>query len=305
MRLDSLIYCHLIAILLRLGGYEYKLLNKTNIAPDDPHFQHFTDLIRFNNSEGGIRVYVQALVGLASLVTIWRLIIDRNLIDLISTIVSVPFTLWYWTELLPFERSFLTTPYELVYKLIGHHVVFGLFVWTLFSLSLLSARPKYIREPVELLFLNVILGMLIFDLTLDIPLLSDPETSLSLNYGHITNSIGTAMVGKIVPGIMICFLVIVIYRLYQRQLVDGFLFLLFVGALYILSDIVPIEVALHRDGPSRIQQVNIAYAHVVAICVLVFYISVKMTVYYGNLYKYSKHPPLPLISKTEEKTKKE
>jgi len=254
-----LLYCQLIGILLILGCYEFKLLYKTNnILSNDPSFEHFTDVIKFNNSEGGIRLYIEVIVGLSVLITIWRLLNDRTPIDIISTIVSVPFTLWYWTELLPFEKSYLTNPNELFYKLVGHHIVFGLFIWTLLSLSLLSSHPNYYWEPVELLFLNVIVGFLAFDLSLDIPLLSDPKATLSLNYGHVTNGIGTVLLEKIVPGIMICVGVMTIYRMYQRNIVDYFLFLLFLGGVWILSDILPLEESLYHSGPSRIKQVNIA-----------------------------------------------
>jgi len=292
MRVDSLIYCQLIGIILLLGTYELKLLYKTNLLADDPSFEHFTDVIKFNNSEEGIRIYIEIAVGLSLLLTIWRLINDRTFLDIISTMLSVPFTLWYWTELEPFEKLYLTNSNELFYKLVGHHIVFGLFVWSLLALSLLNSRINYTWEPVELLFVNIIAGLLIFDFSLDIPLLSDPKASLSLNYGHVTNGIGTALLEYIVPGILIAFGLITFYRLYQRNLVDYFLVILVAVAGWIFSEhILPLEDSLYHSGPSRYKQVNIAYGHFVALCIVVFYIALKLTMYLVILYLLSKPPP--------------
>jgi len=305
LRFETLIYCQLIGILLLLGTYELKLLNGGSLS-GDPEFDHFMDIIKYNNSDTGIQIYIQILVGLSVLLSFWRLVSSRSIIDLITIFVSVPFAVWYWTELLPLERLFsLGSPHELFYKLLGHHIVFGLFVWTLFSLSLLSSQLNYVWEPVELLIINVIAGLVVLDFTYDLPLLLLPlKASLTLQYGHVTNGIGTALLEIIVPGLLAVLLIFLLYRIYQRSIVDLLLLALFVSGGYIfVTQILPLEEALYRTGPSRTKQYNVGTAHAITLCMLIFYNSFKITLYHGLLYKLSRLPP-PVPQVSAEKTSK-
>lgn len=300
LRFETLLYCQLIGILLLLGTYELKLLNGPSLS-GDPEFDHFMDLVKYNNSDTGIQIYIQILVGLSVLLSFWRLVSTRSITDLITIFVSVPFAVWYYTELLPLERLFYlgSSPHELFYKLLGNHIIFGLFVWTLFSLSLLSSQLNYVWEPVELLIVNVIGGLVILDFTVDLPILLAPlKASLTLQYGHVTNGIGTALLEIIVPGLLAALLIFLLYRIYQRSLVDLFLLALFVSGGYIfVSQILPLEEALYRTGPSRTKQYSVATAHAVTLCLIIFYNSFKITLYYGLLYHLSRlPPPVPHVS---------
>jgi len=235
----------------------------------------------------------------------WRLVSSRTIIDLITIFVSVPFAAWYWTELIPLERLFyLGSPHELFFKLLGNHIVFGLFVWTLLSLSLLGSHLNYVWEPVELFIINVIGGLIIIDFTIDFPLLINPQkASLTLHYGHVTNGIGTALLDIIIPGLLVAFAIFLFYRMYQRSVVDWFLFALFLAGGYIfVSQILPLEESLYRTGPSRIKQYNVANAHAVTLCLIVFYNTFKLTMYYGLLYQIAQ---LQRPQVTAEKTVKQ
>jgi len=294
LRFETLIYCQFIGILLLLGTYELKFFINGPTLPGDPEFDHFMDLVKYNNSDTGIQIYIQILVGLSVLLNFWRLVSQRSLIDLITTFVSVPFAVWYWTELIPIERMFyLGNPHELFYKLLGNHIIFGLFVWTLFSLSLLGSHLNYIWEPVELLIVNVIGGMVILDFTYDLPLLIyTKKAALTLQYGHITSGIGTALLEIIVPGLLLTLALFLFYRMYQRSIVDFFLFLLLLAGGYIfVTQILPLEETLYRAGPSRSKQFEVAQAHVVTLCMIVFYNSFKLTIHYVFLYHLSRLPP--------------
>jgi len=306
LRFETLIYCQLIGILLLLGTYELKFLLNGPPLPGDPEFDHFMDLIKYNNSDSGINIYIQFLVGLSVLLSFWRLVNTRSILDLITIFVSVPFAVWYWTELLPIERLFyLGAPHELFYKLLGNHIIFGLFVWTLFSLSLLSSQPNYVWEPVELFIVNVIGGLIILDFTYDIPILVIPfKSSLSLQYGHVTSGIGTALLEIIVPGLLVTLLIFILYRIYQRSIVDWFLLALFgVGGYIFVTQILPLEADLYQTGPSRPKQYSVAAAHLVTLCMIIFYNSFKLTLYYALLSYLSRLPPqVPQVS--AEKTSK-
>jgi len=304
LRFETLIYCQLIGILLLLGTYELKFLLNGPTVPGDPEFDHFMDIIKYNNSDTGIQIYIQIIIGLSVLLSFWRLVSTRSLIDLITTFVSVPFAAWYWTELIPLERMFyLGSPHELFYKLLGNHIIFGLFVWTLFSLSLLGSQINYVWEPVELLFVNVIGGLVILDFTYDLPLLINTQkASLTLQYGHVTNGIGTPLLEIIVPGLLVALAIFLFYRMYQRSIVDWFLFALFLSGGYIfVSQILPLEESLYRSGPSRIKQYHVANAHAVTLCLIVFFNTFKITMYYGLLYQISR---LQQQQVTAEKTVK-
>jgi len=288
-----------------LGTYELKLLNGPSLS-GDPEFDHLMDLIKYNNSDTGIQIYIQVLVGLSVLLSFWRLVSTRSLIDLITIFVSVPFAVWYWTELLPLEKLFyLGSPHEYFYKLLGNHIIFGLFVWTLFSISLISSQPNYVWEPVELLFVNVIGGLVILDFTYDIPILTNPQkASLTLQYGHVTNGIGTPLLEIIVPGLLAAILIFLLYRIYQRSIFDWFLLAMFGAGGYIfVTQILPLEEALFRTGPSRRKQYNVAGAHLITLCMILFYTSFKITLHYYLLYNISRLPPqVPQV--TAEKTSK-
>jgi len=295
LRFELLIYAQLIGILLILGTYELKLLKipPTEIN-NDPDINHFADIIKYNNSETGIKYYIEFLIGLSVVIHFWRLINNRTIIDLSIALVSVPFALWYWTELLPLERMFSLNDQMFFNSLVSHHIVFGLFVWTLFSFTLLASGLNYIWEPVELIFLHVIGGILMIDLTIDLPLLINPKAPLSLHYGHITNAVGTATLDLVIPGIIVVFGLMMFYRLYQKSFIDFFLFILFAaGGFLFATQMAPLEIELYHLGPNSSKQLKIAYSHFITLILVVFYTSFKLTYYYGILNKISKLSKIP------------
>jgi len=304
LRFETFIYCQLIGIVLLLGNYELKFLFNSSNLDDDPVYDHFKDIIKYNNSDSGIKIYMEFLVGLSLVLTFWRLLSERTPIDIITTLVSVPFASWYWTDLVPLEKFFyLNNGQPLFYKLVAHHVVFGLFVWTLFSLSILGSHFNYTWDPVELLILNVIGGMVIFDFTYDIPIITNPKSILSLQYGHVTAGVGTVLLDYVIPGLIVSFGIMMIYRIYQRSIIDFLLLSLFgVGGWLFVTQLLPIEKSLFYSGPSREKQKIVAYAHLSLLMMMIFYFSLKLTFYYGINYKLSRlPPPVPHVAPVVEK----
>jgi hypothetical protein len=298
-----LIYAQLIGILLILGTYELKLLHLPDII-NDPSFDHFIDIIKFNNSDSGIKLYMEILVSLSVLLSFWNLISNRTIIHLIISMVSVPFALWFWTILLPFEKLFsLNDPVFYFNQLIAKHITFGIFVWTLLGLNLLGSNLVYVWEPIELIFIHVIAGILIIDLSFDLPLINAPNAPLTLHYGHVTNAVGTALLDYVIPGLIAAFGLILVYRLYQKSILDFLLLILFgAGGFIHVTQVVPLEKELYFGGPSRTKQLKIAYAHFITLVMVIFFTSLKLTLYYGSMC-YVKTPIKPqILEKSKEKS---
>eukprot|EP01123_Difflugia_compressa_P014606 TRINITY_DN779_c1_g1_i1.p1 TRINITY_DN779_c1_g1~~TRINITY_DN779_c1_g1_i1.p1 ORF type:complete len:318 (-),score=26.34 TRINITY_DN779_c1_g1_i1:54-938(-) len=291
-RIELLVYAQLLGVMLMYAGYEYKAaFEKENVL--------FKNFLEHNLSPQGVfALYFPGLIAFAGFMTLWRLVSERTIFDVvISSVVGIT-GFWVWKYLLPLEKSF---NYESsLLKLFLYHHAFAALLVTIVILTLLASRTNYDNDPVELIFLHIIGGMLCIDASYDLPVVFHSHANLQHQFNHLTSGAeGGFVISVVIPALLGVIGVFFIYRcIYQRRVIDFILLLLFgVGSVLFALFIVPVEESLFKSKKTnKEQQLQLAYTHLL----LLFFIfwttsSLLMTHYLES------EPTPPTVSNEKKK----
>eukprot|EP01123_Difflugia_compressa_P007629 TRINITY_DN2080_c0_g2_i2.p1 TRINITY_DN2080_c0_g2~~TRINITY_DN2080_c0_g2_i2.p1 ORF type:complete len:364 (-),score=40.40 TRINITY_DN2080_c0_g2_i2:29-1069(-) len=276
-RIELVVFAQLIGALLLYTQYEINAVSNKN------HIQNLKNFIAFNNSPSGVSyTYFPLLVGVGIIISVWQFLFRSTIVDLFIQTFICATAYWVWIEVIPTEKNFLVSDSNLTRLIMNHHALAAILI-SIVVFIVLASRIDYRKDPVELIPLHVLAGLLVLDVSFDVPLLFKDYFPLSpdhlkLHLAHVTSGVGGVIIEIVVPSIIGVIGLIILYRIYQRWRADRWLLVLFggTGALFALF-VTPLEVTLSKTKTTNISdQLLLCYAHLAFLGLIFFVTFIKL-----------------------------
>jgi len=283
LRFEVLLYSQLLGMLLLACQYD---INVIFSSPTTRQLavEKIKNFFSHNVSASGfVSMYVGVLISVAILATLKRLYTNRTPLDLISLTIGLFASIWFSSHYISQERLlYYLEEGEVIQhipKLAMGHTIAGFSLFTIIILSLLASPIEYLWDPIELIFLHVLGGILVIDFSFDFDFIIN--NSLEEHYLCVTGIAGSYLMSYIIPLIMLILLMFTIFRVYHH-FYENLVTLIFAigGSVLFLLFIVPVEKDLAASGkPSYDSQKMIVISHFVLEAVVVFETTFKWTLY--------------------------